>query len=84
MSVMFYEIDNGPGGIIWEMHTENYFIKSYPSDGDMLYDAAMLANLQHEIRFYTQAEYNLEQEMLTMVENEIFYRRLDSNRLSAL
>lgn len=84
MQIKFYEVDCGPGGIVWEMHVEDEFIKSYPSEGDMLYDAAMLTNLQHEIRFYTQAEYNLEQEMLTMVENEIFYRRLDSNRLSAL
>ena len=84
MKVNFLEIDCGPGGLVWEMHVEDDFIKSYPSEADMLYDAAMLCNLQHEIRFYTQAEYNLEQEMLTMVENEVFYRRLDNYSLSAL
>jgi hypothetical protein len=84
MSVMFYEIDNGPGGIIWEMHTENDYIKSYPSEGDMMYDAALLNFLGHEVKFYTQAEYNLQVQMETLIENEIFSKRLDYRNLSAL
>ena len=77
MQVMFYEIDNGPGGITWELHTENEFLRVYPTEADMLYDAALLHNLYHEVKFYTQAEYNLQVSMETMIENEIFGRKRD-------
>jgi hypothetical protein len=50
----------------------------------MMYDAALLNYFGHEVKFYTQAEYNLTVQMETLIENEIFYRRLDSVRLSAL
>jgi hypothetical protein len=77
MSVMFYEIDNGPGGITWELHTEDDILRSYPTEADMLYDAALLYNLHHEVKFFTQQEYNLNVQMETMVESEIFGRKRD-------
>ena len=43
----------------------------------MLYDAALLYNLHHEVKFYTQAEYNLQVQMETMIENEMFGRKSD-------
>ena len=84
MRVMFYEIDSGPGGIVWELHTENEYLRYYPNEADMLYDAALLHNLHHEVKFYTQAEYNLQVQMETLIENEIFSKRLDYRNLSAL
>jgi hypothetical protein len=82
--VMFYEIDCGPGGIVWELHTENEYLRAYSSEGDMMYDAALLHNLHHEVKFYTQAEYNLQVQMETLIENEIFSQGLDKDRLSPL
>jgi hypothetical protein len=82
--VMFYEIDCGPGGIVWELHTEDNYLRNYPDEGAMMYDAALLNHLGHEVKFYTQAEYNLQVQMETLIENEIFSARLDSARLSAL
>ena len=84
MKVMFYEIDNGPGGITWELHTENDYLRSYRNEGDMMYDAALLNNLHHEVKFYTQREYDLQVQMETLVENEIFSGRLDNRSQSTL
>jgi hypothetical protein len=82
---MFYEIDCGPGGIVWEMHSEeSEYLRTYRDEGDMLYDAALLRKMNHEIKFYTQAEYNLNIEMETLVENEMFSPGLDNSLLSAL
>jgi hypothetical protein len=50
----------------------------------MMYDAALLNHFGHEVKFYTQAEYNLTVQMETLIENEIFSKRLDNARLSAL
>lgn len=83
--VMFYEIDCGPGGIVWELHDEQHeYLRSYPSEADMMYDAALLHNLHHEVKFYTQAEYNLQVQMEILIENEIFSSRLDSHTPSPL
>ena len=84
MQVMFYEIDNGPGGIVWELHSENDYLRNYPDEGAMMYDAALLNHLGHEVKFYTQAEYNLQVQMETLIENEIFSKRLDYRNLSPL
>jgi len=85
MKVMFYEIDNGPGGLTWELHSDiSDYLRTYDSEGEMMYDAALLNYLGHEVKFYTQAEYNLSVQMETLIENEIFSKRLDSARLSAL
>lgn len=77
MKVMFYEIDCGPGGIVWELHTDDDILRAYPTEADMLYDAALLYNLHHEVKFYTQAEWNLQVQMETMVESDIFGRKSD-------
>ena len=82
--VMFYEIDCGPGGIVWELHTENDYLRSYPDEGAMVYDAALINHLGHEVRFYTQAEYNLQVQMEILIENETFVKRLDNHSLSPL
>lgn len=61
MKVGFIEIDCGPGGTIWEMHTEDHkFLRSYGTEDQMLQDAILAKMLGHEPRFYTQAEWNLE------------------------
>lgn len=57
----FYEIDGGPSGKWWEgsvkgTHTH---IGSWDNTIDMLATAKMLKVIGHEIRFYTQAEYEL-------------------------
>jgi nanoRNase/pAp phosphatase (c-di-AMP/oligoRNAs hydrolase) len=85
MQAMFYEIDCGPGGIVWELHSDvSDYLRSYDTEADMMYDAALLNHFGHEVKFYTQAEYNLSVQMDTLIENEIFSRRLDSARLSPL
>ena len=61
MKVNFYEIDNGPGGLTWTAMKEDYgFLRSYETEGEMLDDAAFVYSLDGEVRFYTQAEWNLE------------------------
>ena len=68
--IRMLEIDCGPGGIVWEMHSKNHeFIRSYATEEDMLMDAALLKMLGHKIRFQTQSEYNLEVMMEIMIEN---------------
>jgi len=81
----FIEIDCGPGGYVWELHSQHHdHLRTYESEAAMLNDAALLNFLGHEVKFYTQAEYNLQVQMETLIENEIFSRRLDSVGLSAL
>ena len=68
--VRLLEIDCGPGGIIWEMHTEDHqFVRSYGSEGEMLKDASLVKMLGHDLRFHTQAEYNLEVMVEILIEN---------------
>ena len=68
--VRLLEIDCGPGGIIWEMHTEDHqFVRSYGSEGEMLKDASLAKMLGHDLRFHTQAEYNLEVMVEILIEN---------------
>jgi len=59
MKVMFYEVDNGPGGMSWEMHTDDGYIRTYDQEEPMVKDSALLKSIGHDIRFYTQAELNL-------------------------
>ena len=70
MKVRFLEIDCGPGGIVWEMHGQDHqFIRSYGSEGEMLKDASLAKMLGHDLRFHTQAEYNLEVLTEILIEN---------------
>lgn len=73
MKIRLLEIDCGPGGIIWEMHTEDHkFVRSYGSENDMLNDAALAKMLGHDLRFHTQAEYMLEVSVEIMLENGVW------------
>ena len=66
----FLEIDCGPGGYVWELHSDdNDHLRTYDSEGDMLNDAALLKMVDVCYRFYTQAEYNLEMQVEIMTEN---------------
>ena len=68
--VRLLEIDCGPGGLIWEMHTEDHqFVRSYGNEGEMLKDASLAKMLGHDLRFHTQAEYNLEVMVEILIEN---------------
>ena len=70
MKIRLLEIDCGPGGIVWEMNTDDgKFLRSYAREGDMLKDAAFAKMLGHDLRFHTQAEYNLEVMVEILVEN---------------
>ena len=57
----FYEIDGGPSGNWWEGQVENVYtyIGTWSDTIDMLATAKMLKTIGHEVRFYTQAEYEL-------------------------
>ena len=72
----FIEIDCGPGGIVWELHTEHHdHLRTYESEGAMLNDAALLRMVDVAYRFYTQAEYNLEMQVEIMTENGAWNER---------
>ena len=57
----FYEIDGGPSGLYWEGAVEKQgpYIGTWNTVEDMLAAAKMLKKIGHDIRFYTQAEYEL-------------------------
>lgn len=57
----FYEIDGGPSGMWWEGSVEDRgpYIGSWTETIDMLATAKMLKVIGHDVRFYTQAEYEL-------------------------
>ena len=57
----FYEIDGGPSGMWWEGTVEDRgpYIGTWNTVEDMLATARILSKIGHEIRFYTQAEYEL-------------------------
>lgn len=55
----FYEIDGGPSGKWWEGQADRKYIGSWTDTVDMLATAKMLKTIGHDIRFYTQAEYEL-------------------------
>jgi hypothetical protein len=69
----FIEIDCGPGGIVWELHSDdNEHLRTYESEAAMLNDAALLRMVDVDYRFYTQAEYNLEVQVEIMTENGVW------------
>lgn len=77
MTIKMVEVDCGPGGMVWELHSDDFeFLRSYPDEGAMLNDAALIKRLGHDIRFHTQAEYNLEVQVEIMLENELFQGRV--------
>ena len=56
----FYEIDGGPSGIYWEgMIDESHYLGTWHTPNAMLDVAKVLSKCGHDIRFYTQAEYEL-------------------------
>ena len=57
----FYEIDGGPSGIYWEGMIDNQgpYLGTWHTIADMLSTARVLKKVGHDIRFYTQAEYEL-------------------------
>ena len=59
--ISLYEMDGGPSGIWWEGYADDQaaYIGSWADTVDMLATAKMLKTIGHEIRFYTQAEYEL-------------------------
>ena len=58
--IAFYEIDGGPSGKWWEaMKDESYYLGTFDSTEKMLDTARILSMIGHDIRFYTQAEYEL-------------------------
>lgn len=65
----FLEVDCGPGGIVWELHSDDHYLRTYDSEAAMLNDAALLRMVDVPFRFYTQAEYNLEMSVEIMIEN---------------
>ena len=69
----FIEIDCGPGGYVWELHSEDHeHLRTYESEAGMLNDAALLRMVDVAFRFYTQAEYNLEVQVEIMTENGVW------------
>ena len=84
MTIKFVEIDCGPGGIVWESHSDEFgeYLRTYDSEARMLDDAAFCYHLGMKVRFYTQAEYQLQSQMEIMVENGIFGPDID-NGISA-
>lgn len=73
MKVNFYEVDNGPGGLTWTATKEDWgHLRSYNTEGEMLNDAAFVYALGAEVRFYTQAEYQLQTQLEVMLENDIY------------
>jgi hypothetical protein len=69
----FLEIDCGPGGYVWELHSEDHeHLRTYGSEADMLNDASLLRMVSVPFRFYTQAEYNLEVQVEIMTENGVW------------
>jgi hypothetical protein len=69
----FLEIDCGPGGYVWELHSEDHeHLRTYENEADMLNDAALLRMVAVPFRFYTQAEYNLEVQVEIMTENGVW------------
>jgi hypothetical protein len=69
----FIEVDCGPGGYVWELHSDKFeHIRTYASEESMLNDAALLKLCGVEYRFYTQAEYNLEMAVEIMIENGVW------------
>jgi hypothetical protein len=66
----FLEIDCGPGGYVWELHSQDHeHLRAYESEVAMLNDAALLKMVDVSYRFYTQAEYSLEVAVDVMIEN---------------
>ena len=59
--IAFYEIDGGPSGMWWEGSVEDRgpYLGSWTETKDMLDTARILSMIGHDIRFYTQAEYEL-------------------------
>ncbi len=69
----FLEIDCGPGGYVWELHSEDHeHLRTYESEAAMLNDAALLKMVDMSYRFHTQAEYNLEVMVEMMLENGVW------------
>ena len=69
----FIEIDCGPGGYVWELHSQHHdHLRTYESEAAMLNDAALLRMVDVSYRFYTQAEYNLEVMVEMMTENGVW------------
>ena len=69
----FIEIDCGPGGYVWELHSEDHdHLRTYENEAAMLNDAALLKMVDVSYRFHTQAEYNLEVMVEMMLENEVW------------
>jgi len=58
-TIHFYEVDGGPSGLWWEGSVDRKYIGSWTNTADMLATAKILSMVGHEIRFYTQAEYEL-------------------------
>lgn len=72
----FLEIDCGPGGYVWELHSQHHdHLRTYDSEAAMLNDAALLKMVDVDYRFYTQAEYNLEMQVEIMTENGAWNER---------
>ena len=66
-TIHFYEIDGGPSGIWWEvMGDGGPYIGTWDKE-PMLEIARVLSLAGHEIRFYTQAEYELHSELEEML-----------------
>lgn len=59
--ISVYEMDGGPSGIWWEGYADDQavYLGSWYTSTDMLDTAKILSKIGHEIRFYTQAEYEL-------------------------
>jgi hypothetical protein len=78
MKVHMYEVDNGPGGITWACSINEYdcegstYLTDYSNEGEMMNAASIFRKLGHDVRFHTQAEYELHMQLEIMLENDIY------------
>jgi hypothetical protein len=58
--ISMYEMDGGPSGIWWEGYADDVaeYLGLWTQD-EMLDVAKILNKIGHQVRFYTQAEYEL-------------------------
>ena len=59
--ISLYEMDGGVAGVWWEGYADDMaeYLGSWNTTEDMLDIAKILSKIGHEIRFYTQAECEL-------------------------
>jgi hypothetical protein len=68
-TIHFYEIDSGPGGIMWEgrVGDEGPYLGVFHYRQEIMEMARIFSLADHPIRFHTQAEWELNLELEEML-----------------